>query len=116
MRGRSERIRTSGPCFDAEKPFNGWSKCKARFDTGLLFSDYTLHDLRRTFSSNLARLGVPIHVTEKILNHASGSIGGIAGVYNRYSYFDEITYALGRHDAHIQTQFSTAVVAIEREA
>jgi integrase len=57
-----------------EKPFSGWSKTKARFDAGLPFSDYTLHDLRRTFSSNLARMSVPIHVTEKLLNHTSGTI------------------------------------------
>lgn len=87
---------------DPGKPFNGWSKCKARFDADLPFSDYTLHDLRRTFSSNLARLGVPIHVTEKVLNHASGSIGGIAAVYNRYSYVDEMNDALNQHEGFIK--------------
>ena len=50
--------------------FNGWSKCKKRFDEGLDdVEPFTLHDLRRTFSSNLAMLGTPIHVTEKLLNH-----------------------------------------------
>ena len=81
-----------------DTPFSGWSKSKMRFDAGLPFSGYTLHDLRRTFSSNLARLGVPIHVTEKILNHASGSIGGVAAVYNRYSYFEEMAEALNLHE------------------
>lgn len=85
----------------SDAPFSGWSKSKVRFDTELPFSDYTLHDLRRTFSSNLARLGVPIHVTEKILNHASGSIGGVAAVYNRYSYLDEMAAALKRHDEYV---------------
>ncbi len=88
-----------------EKPFNGWGKCKARFDEQLTFSDYTLHDLRRTFSSNLARIGVPIHVTEKILNHASGSIGGVAAVYNRYSYLDEIAEALKLHEKYARGLF-----------
>lgn len=90
---------------DPERPFNGWSKCKARFDTDLPFSDYTLHDLRRTFSSNLARLGVPIHVTEKILNHASGSLVGVAAVYNRYSYFDEMGEAIRQHEDFIGSLF-----------
>lgn len=89
-----------------EKPFNGWGRCKARFDAYLPFSDYTLHDLRRTFSSNLARLSVPIHVTEKILNHASGSIGGIVAVYNRYTYFEEMQDALASHENFLQRCFS----------
>ncbi|MCB9929049.1 MAG: site-specific integrase [Alphaproteobacteria bacterium] len=88
-----------------ERPFNGWGKCKERFDAGLSFSDYTLHDLRRTFSSNVARLRVPIHVTEKILNHASGTIGGIAAVYNRHSYFAEMKEALLSHDEFIRNVF-----------
>ena len=87
---------------DLAKPFNGWGKCKARFDEALPFNDYVLHDLRRTFSSNLARLSVPIHVTEKILNHVSGSIGGVAAVYNRYSYFDEMAEAFEQNDAFLR--------------
>lgn len=45
--------------FYERRPFNGWSKCKKRFDEGLSFQDYTLHDLRRTFATNLAQLGTP---------------------------------------------------------
>ena len=30
--------------------------------------------LRRTFATNLAALGTPIHVTEKLLNHVSGTV------------------------------------------
>ncbi len=75
-------------------PFAGWSKAKTQFDEALTFTDYTLHDLRRTYSSNLAKLGVPIHVTEKLLNHVSGTLGGIAGVYNRHSYWEEMCGAV----------------------
>ena len=82
--------------FEDEKPFNGWAKCKRHFDGGLAFSDFTLHDLRRTYSSNLARLGVPIHVTERLLNHVSGTVSGVAAVYNRYSYWDEMVDADSR--------------------
>jgi integrase len=81
-----------------EKPFNGWGKCKLRFDEPLKIEPYTLHDLRRTFSSNMAMLGVPIQVTEKLLNHISGTVSGVAAVYNRYSYFDEMSEALERYD------------------
>lgn len=86
---------------DNTRPFNGWSKCKARFDEPLGIAPYTLHDLRRTFSSNMARLGTPIHVTEKMLNHVSGTLGGIAAVYNRYAYLDEMRRAFEAHDAFL---------------
>lgn len=42
-----------------------------------------LHDLRRTFVTHLAELGVAPHVIELTVNHVSGSRSGIAGVYNR---------------------------------
>ncbi|MBI2718721.1 MAG: site-specific integrase [Rhizobiales bacterium] len=77
-----------------DAPFNGWSKCKRSFDEELTISDYTLHDLRRTYSSNLARFGVPIHVTERLLNHVSGTVSGIAAVYNRHTYADEMRKAV----------------------
>ena len=53
-----------------------------------------LHDPRRVYSSNLAKVGVPIHVTEKLLNHVSGTLGGIAGVYNRHGYWEEMVGAV----------------------
>lgn len=84
-----------------DRPFNGWGKSKERFDKPLEAAAYTLHDLRRTFSSNLARLGTPIHVTEKLLNHVSGTVSGVAAIYNRYSYLDEMRAALKLHDKHL---------------
>jgi len=90
-----------------DKPFNGWGKCKSRFDEGLGVEPYTLHDLRRTFSSNMAMLGIPIQVTEKILNHISGTVSGVAAVYNRYSYFDEMQSALRTHDKYLESMVVT---------
>jgi integrase len=55
---------------------------------------WRLHDLRRTFASGCARLGVPVHVVEKALNHTSGTFGGIVGVYQRHEYLDERRRAL----------------------
>jgi integrase len=62
---------------------------------------YTLHDLRRTFSSQLASLGTPIHVTEKLLNHVSGTVSGVAAVYNRYSCAAEMRAAVEAHEARL---------------
>jgi integrase len=78
----------------AETPFNGWSKAKARLDTLADVHDWTLHDLRRTFATGLAALGVPIHVTEKILNHVSGTTGGIVSVYQKHRFWPEQVAAI----------------------
>jgi len=83
---------------DDEKPFNGWGKCKTNFDKEIDIAPYTLHDLRRTYSSKMAELGTPIHVTEKLLNHVSGTISGIAAIYNRYSYMEEMQEATISYD------------------
>ena len=85
-----------------ETPFNGWSKSKCEFDQPLSIPNYTLHDLRRTYSSNLAQLGVPIHVTEKLLNHVSGTVSGIAAVYNRHTYAEEMQRAVDQHDQFLR--------------
>jgi hypothetical protein len=61
-----------------------------------------LHDLRRTFASGLAAQGVALHVIERILNHVSGSFGGIVGVYQRYDFMPEMRAAIEKWEAHIQ--------------
>lgn len=82
--------------------FNGWGKAKKAFDKTLENVDpYTLHDLRRTFSSTLAMLGVPIHVTEKLLNHISGQVSGVAAVYNRYDYQAEMQEAINVYNDYL---------------
>jgi integrase len=55
---------------------------------------WTLHDLRRTLASGMAKLGTNLPVIERILNHVSGSFGGIVGVYQRHSFSDEKRAAL----------------------
>ena len=47
---------------------------------------WTPHDLRRTFATRVAGLGVAIHVVEKMLNH---SMGGVMAIYNRHEYETE---------------------------
>lgn len=82
---------------------NGWPKYKRNFDSGLEgVAPYTLHDLRRTFSSQLASLGTPIHVTEKLLNHVSGTVSGVAAIYNRYSYAAEMRAAVETFEARLK--------------
>lgn len=59
----------------------------------IVIPHWTPHDLRRTVASGMGRLGISLQVAEKCLNHISGSLGGIAGVYNRYDYADEMEAA-----------------------
>ena len=50
---------------------------------------WRIHDLRRTVASGMARIGVQLPIIEKVLNHKSGSFGGIVGVYQRHDYAAE---------------------------
>ena len=64
------------PAVGSDQPLSGFSKAKAALDAKLHerfgdFERWQLHDLRRTFSTGLARLGVLPHVKETLLNHAS---------------------------------------------
>jgi len=56
---------------------------------------WRLHDLRRTVASGMAEIKVAPHVIEKVLNHSTGQISGVAAVYNKYPYFEEKKDALG---------------------
>lgn len=55
---------------------------------------WTFHDLRRTAATGMARLGIPVRVTEAVLNHVSGTAAGIVSVYQRHDYADEKRNAL----------------------
>jgi integrase len=84
-----------------DKPFNGFGKSMKRLLTETSLPHFTLHDLRRTFATNHARIGTPIHVTERLLNHVSGSISGVAAVYNRHSYAEEMKLAMVAYEAFL---------------
>jgi integrase len=88
---------------------SGYSHAKARLDRfiaghngGQRIPHWTLHDIRRSTTSGLARLGVAPHVADRILNHASGTIRGVAAVYNRYQYLPERQAALELWSDHIR--------------
>lgn len=86
----------------SDQPFCGWSRAHRRLlrETDLLH--FTLHDLRRTFATTHAKIGTPIHVIEKLLNHVSGSISGVAAVYNRHSYMEEMIAAMEAYDEYLE--------------
>jgi integrase len=83
-------------------PFANFSKEKRRLDGLSEVLDWRLHDLRRTMISGMARLGVAPHIADKILNHASGTISGVAAVYQRHEFMREREDALERWSAHVE--------------
>ena len=62
---------------------------------------WTFHDLRRKATTGMARMNFPPHVVDKILNHASGTIRGVAAVYNRFKYREERRAALAAWDRYV---------------
>jgi integrase len=83
-------------------PFGGFSKAKARLDRAVGIADWTIHDLRRTAASGLARLGTDLAVIEKVLNHTSGTFAGIVGVYQRHEFAEEKRAALQQWADHVE--------------
>jgi integrase len=83
------------------KPFREFSRTKRQIDEFSGVTGWRLHDLRRTCVSGMARIGIPPHVADKILNHQSGTISGVAAVYQRHNFLDERKGALERWGAHI---------------
>jgi integrase len=82
---------------------SGFSKAKIRSDRLSGVTDWRIHDLRRTFASGMARIGVAPHVVEKVLNHANGQISGVAAIYNRHGYTDEKRGALEAWTRNLDT-------------
>src|SRR5262249_9744139 len=97
--------------------FAGWSKAKASLDKQIVRArvaaalaagttapplvPWSVHDLRRTVATGLQRQGVRLEVTEAVLNHISGTRGGIAGVYQRHDWANEKRAALDAWAQHV---------------
>lgn len=95
-------------------PISGFSNAKERLDRAIMearrssagpdaapLAPWRLHDFRRTGVTRLAHLGVRWEVADKILNHASGAIRGVAAIYQRHEYLAERATALATWAAHV---------------
>jgi integrase len=105
---------------------SGYSKAKKKLDAQMLtlarkeaaaagdnaaevkLAPWRLHDLRRTASTGMQRLGIRFEVNEAVLNHRSGAKSGVAGVYQRHEWKDEKRAALEAWAAHIGQVLSGA--------
>lgn len=98
VNGRYVFLATSGK---SEK-YNGYAFHLKELQKISETSGWTIHDIRRTYATNLAALGTPIHITERLLNHVSGTQGGIVAVYQKYQYLDEQREAVDKYEQFIQ--------------
>ena len=83
---------------DGQTHMTNYAKLKARLDafvaaTGATVAAWRLHDLRRSASTHMVRLGVPELVVGRVLNHAAKGI--TAKVYALHAYGPEKRHALG---------------------
>ena len=85
-----------------DNPISGFHNAKTALDRISGATGWTVHDLRRTTASGMAKLGVSLVVIEKVLNHVSGSLAGIVGVYQRHEFADEKRAALQRWAGHVE--------------
>jgi integrase len=85
------------------RPIADWPRVKKVIDA-IMKPDarWTLHDLRRTVASGLAKLGVALPTIEKVLNHSSGSFRGIVSVYQRHDFALEKAAALQVWADHVE--------------
>ena len=76
-------------------PVRGFSKAKVKLDEESGVTNWTFHDLRRTFATfTTDKLNISPVVIDKVLNHASGAVKGIAAVYQRGEYLDQRKLAM----------------------
>ena len=80
-------------------PFTSFSPGKRALDAKVAKSlgeplpPWTIHDLRRTSRSLMARAGVPRDVAERVMGH---TLKGVEGIYDRHSYREEKAAALAK--------------------
>ena len=71
-------------------PVKGFSKAKKKVDEASGVTGWQFHDLRRTFATIATEtLGASPVVVDRILNHVSGAVKGVAAVYQRGKYLEE---------------------------
>jgi integrase len=91
---------------NSTKLLNGWSKPKKALDALSGVTNWTLHDLRRTFRSNMARLGVAPHIAERLVNHISAQTD-MERVYDQYKYLPEMRLAMQTYEDWFSSLITT---------
>lgn len=97
-------------------PISGFSKAKAALDVAIdaltgvgVVPDWVYHDLRRTLSTGFGELRIRIEYAEAVLNHVSGTKGGVAGTYHLHQYRQEKQEALQAWADHLEAVVGTVL-------
>lgn len=80
------------------RPFTKFAKASEKLWQITGIKGAVVHDIRRTYRSNLARLGVRPEIAERLVNHVS-SRSAMEVVYDRYSYLSEMKKAVETYEA-----------------
>lgn len=82
------------------REFTNWGLCKRRLDAALgvgtgedCFQPWRTHDLRRSFATGWAALGVRVEVTEVALGHAQSVHSDLVRTYQQHEYVSELRAA-----------------------
>jgi len=62
----------------------------------------------------MAGLGIAPYVVDRILNHSTGKISGVARIYNRHEYLAERKIALEAWARHLEGLLTPNVVQLVR--
>ena len=118
------------PCVFAGRsvagPIGAFSSMKAAIDAALGAAnsrppEWRFHDFRRAGVTALAGLGFAPHVCDRLLNHITGAIQGVAAVYQRHEFLAERKVALDAWANHLltaagKTQATSNVIELRRDA
>ena len=84
-------------------PVSGFSKIKKRLDIVSGVNNWRFHDIRRSFATHSTeRLGISPVIIDKILNHVTGQVRGVAAVYQHGEYLEDRRKALQKWGNFIQ--------------
>ena len=89
------------------EPFTFASAYDRAFRMDCNFSDWVLHDLRRTMATRWQEMGIEIATTEKMLSH-SAITGGLVGIYQRSTYLAQMRSAVQKWEEHLQALLPTS--------
>ena len=88
---------------NGKTPVSGFSKVKKRLDIMSDVTNWRFHDLRRSFATHSTeKLNISPVIADKILNHVTGQVRGVAAIYQHGEYLEDRRAALQKWGDYIQ--------------
>lgn len=95
--------------YNGHKPLSGFSASKRLLDKYMQhyldepLRSFQLRDLRRTFATTCAELGIDHNIADRILNHVSDAQQGVKGIYQRFEFLAERKAAMLKWNDFVAT-------------